>query len=112
MIILPTVPIETMNSYQDTCENLFGPLNEVEKKYAPDTLYCAGDRLLFKECPRIAVIGSRKVSADGAGLAAEISNTVVNHGGLVVSGLATRATREFCPSQSNDGFGFTWLDYC
>ena len=46
------------------------------------------------------------------GLAAEISNTVVNHGGLVVSGLATGATREFCPSQSNDGFGFTWLDYC
>jgi DNA processing protein len=88
MCELFSVPIEAMNRFEGTSADLLGPLNAVEKKYAPPRLYGAGDRTILSDSPRIAVIGSRQVSERGGELAAEVAREVVDHGGLVVSGLA------------------------
>ena len=43
MCELFSVPIEAMNRFEGTSADLLGPLNTVEKKYAPPRLYGAGD---------------------------------------------------------------------
>lgn len=71
-----------------TPQDLLGPLNDVEQKYAPKMLYIAGDRGLIKAAPRVAVIGSRKASSEGRQRAAAISKALVSEGITIVSGLA------------------------
>jgi len=71
-----------------TLEELLGPLNDVEKKYAPRKLYVAGDLPIPLPSPRSAVIGSRKASPEGLKAASDISRTLVRRGVVVVSGLA------------------------
>lgn len=69
-------------------EELLGPLNDVERKYAPRVLYVAGKYNLPLPRPRVAIIGSRKASEDGLTAAADIATTLVESDVTVVSGLA------------------------
>jgi DNA processing protein len=71
-----------------TPEAALGPLNEVEKKNAPNVLYCTGDLGLLRNGPRVSIVGSRKVSDKGYRRASVLAKMLVEHGVTVVSGLA------------------------
>jgi DNA processing protein len=71
-----------------TLEELIGPLNDVEKKYAPKRLYVAGQLPIPLPSPRVAVIGSRKASVRGLTAASDIARVLAEHRVVVVSGLA------------------------
>jgi DNA processing protein len=71
-----------------TPEQLLGPLNDVERKYAPDRLFTAGAIKLPLPRPRAAIVGSRHASERGLELAAEIAKVLVKKSAIVVSGLA------------------------
>ncbi len=71
-----------------TLEELIGPLNDVEKKYAPKHLYVAGQLPIPLPSPRVAVIGSRKASIKGLTVASNIARVLAEHKVIVVSGLA------------------------
>jgi len=71
-----------------TLEELVGPLNDVEKKYAPKELYIAGKLSIPLPSPRSAVIGSRKASSEALRAASDIARTLARRGVIIVSGLA------------------------
>jgi DNA processing protein len=73
---------------QITPEELLGPLNEVERKHAPERLWLAGDVSLFRQGPRVSVVGSRKASREGLNRARRLARALVERGIVVVSGLA------------------------
>jgi DNA processing protein len=75
-------------TYTCTLEELVGPLNDVEKKYAPKELYIAGKLSIPLPSPRSAVIGSRKASSEGLKAASDIARTLARRGVIIVSGLA------------------------
>jgi DNA processing protein len=79
--------IETKTSTY-TLEELIGPLNDVEKKYAPKQLYVIGQLPIPLPSPRVAVIGSRKASLKGLNAANNIARVFAKHNVIVVSGLA------------------------
>lgn len=76
------------NTSTYTLEELVGPLNDVEKKYAPKQLYVAGQLPIPLPSPRVAVIGSRKASLKGLNAASNIARVLAKHNVIVVSGLA------------------------
>ena len=69
-------------------ERLLGPLNDVERKYAPSKLFTMGPMETPLPRPRVAIIGSRKASPDGLAAAARIASVLSRKGVLIVSGLA------------------------
>jgi DNA processing protein len=69
-------------------EQLFGPLNDIEKKFAPKELYVMGQLSIPLPSPRVSVIGSRKASPEGLKAADNISRTLARHNVTIVSGLA------------------------
>jgi len=69
-------------------EDLLGPLNEVEEKYAPKRLFVSGELPIPLPSPRSAIIGSRKASPEGLKAASYIAKTLAKKGVIVVSGLA------------------------
>jgi|SRR5919108_99040 DNA processing protein len=69
-------------------EQLLGPLNDVETKYAPARLYTAGPMPVPLPRPRAAIIGSRRASEKGLDVAAKIATTLVKKAVIIVSGLA------------------------
>jgi len=69
-------------------EDLLGPLNEVEKKFAPKQVFVAGDTKLFEMGPRVSIVGSRKATVQGLHDARQITQELVRHGVVIVSGLA------------------------
>jgi len=71
-----------------SAEELLGPLNEVEAKYAPKCLYTMGDRDLLSAGPRVSIIGSRKASDEGLRRAAKLARELVGEGVAIISGLA------------------------
>jgi DNA processing protein len=71
-----------------SAQELLGPLNDVERKYAPARLFVAGDHTVLQRGPRVAVIGSRKASPSGLSDARQIAEMLVARGMVVVSGLA------------------------
>lgn len=73
---------------ETTPEDLLGPLNEVEKKHAPERLFVAGDASLLQRGPRVSVIGSRKASNEAILRTRSLVRALVNRGIVVVSGLA------------------------
>ena len=77
-----------MNITEATPEDILGPLNEIERKNAPERLYLAGDRGIFAAGPRVSVVGSRNASAEGISRAAKLTRALVSRGAVVVSGLA------------------------
>jgi DNA processing protein len=69
-------------------EQLIGPLNDIEKKFAPKELYVMGQLSIPLPSPRVSVIGSRKASPEGLKAADNISRTLARHNVTIVSGLA------------------------
>jgi DNA processing protein len=77
-----------MRMEEATPAKLLGPLNDVERKNAPELLYLAGNAELLRTGRRVSVVGSRRVSPEGARRAAALVRTLVEQGITVVSGLA------------------------
>jgi DNA processing protein len=77
----------------DACrpEDLLGPLNDVERKFAPKRIWFRGRVDLLARDPRVAVVGSRELSPSGALRTREVATFLVEKGVVVVSGLAAGA---------------------
>jgi len=71
-----------------TPAELLGPLNEVERRYAPRRLYVAGNYSLPLPAPRVAIVGTRNPSTDGVEVATRVAKALVRKGVTIVSGLA------------------------
>ena len=72
-----------------TVKGLLGrPLNDVEKKYAPVTIYVKGSIQTPLPKPRVSIVGSRKATIDGLSNASIIAKTLADNGVVIVSGLA------------------------
>jgi DNA processing protein len=69
-------------------EELLGPLNEVERKYAPSILFVAGKLEFPLRHPRVALVGTRKPSDEGRRIASKLADTLARQGVIIVSGLA------------------------
>jgi DNA processing protein len=67
---------------------ILGPLNEFERKHAPEALYIEGDKALLTAGVRVSVVGTRKPSDKGVKRAQALTEALVRHGITVVSGLA------------------------
>ena len=63
-----------------TLEELLGPLNDAEKKFAPKKIYVAGKLQIPLQSPRAAVIGSREASPEGLNAADHIARTLIGMG--------------------------------
>lgn len=46
-------------------DDVLGPLNQVEKKNAPEWLYLVGDQRLLRVVPRVSIVGTRDASQHG-----------------------------------------------
>lgn len=77
-----------MRTMEATPAELLGPLNEVERRNAPKTLFLAGDPELLRSEKRLSVVGSRKISAEGVKRTRDLVERLVKQGVTVVSGLA------------------------
>lgn len=69
-------------------EELLGPLNPQEALYAPKQLFAAGHQEWLRQQPRVALVGARKASPDGIKRTAKLARILVEHGAIIVSGLA------------------------
>lgn len=69
-------------------QDLLGPLNEVERKHAPASLYVAGDEGLLRSGCRVSIVGSRRASSNSIRRARKLAKALVGRGVVVVSGLA------------------------
>jgi DNA processing protein len=68
--------------------DLLGPLNAVEQKYAAPKLWTEGDVGLLERHPRVAVVGTRHPSPEGARRTRRLVKDLVKAHAIVVSGLA------------------------
>ena len=68
--------------------DLVGSLNEVERKYAPERLYVAGDAGLLRRGARVSVVGARDASNEGLRRARKLAAQLARQGVTVMSGLA------------------------
>jgi DNA processing protein len=78
----------TVSFKQYSPEELLGPLNEVEKRNAPEFLYTAGDTELLRKGKRVSIVGARKASGDALKRASSLARILVEQQVIVVSGLA------------------------
>lgn len=69
-------------------EELLGPLNEVERKYAPKHVWVGGDASIFEAGTLISVVGSRAASPEGIRRTRRLARELVQRDVVVVSGLA------------------------
>lgn len=70
-------------------EELLGrPLNEIERKFVPSKLFVASSKTPPIPGPRVAIVGSRKASAQGILLTQKISSLLTRKSVIIVSGLA------------------------
>jgi len=69
-------------------EDLLGPLNDVEHLHAPATLFVAGDPQILCHGARVAIVGSRKASAQDLARARTLATRLCEREIVVVSGLA------------------------
>jgi hypothetical protein len=84
-------------------EDLIGPLNEVERKNAPERLFLAGDADLLRSGRRVSIVGSRKVSPEGASRTRGLVKVLVERGITVVSGLAEGVDTAAHETAMNEG---------
>jgi len=77
-----------VSPFELRCDELLGPLNEVETKYAPQRVFVAGNTDILKRGFRVAIVGSREASMEGLRRARKLAVRVIEMGGVVVSGLA------------------------
>lgn len=80
----------TENAMAETyrTDHILGGLSSFESKNAPEELYLSGNARLLTENRRVAIVGSRKASAEGLARARSIARALVDEGIVVVSGLA------------------------
>jgi DNA processing protein len=71
-----------------TPEDLLRPLNEAEQKHAPKELFVAGDPALLRSGPAVSIVGSREATPAGLARADKLARLLVQHGVVVMSGLA------------------------
>jgi DNA processing protein len=71
-----------------TPEELLGPLNDIEEKFAPPVLFVSGRPELIQRRSRVAIVGSRDASKEGLVIAEALASQLVERGVQVVSGLA------------------------
>lgn len=71
-----------------TAEELLGPLNETEKKFAPSRLFVAGDREILQQGARVSIVGTRNPSPEGVARARKLARILAERHMVVVSGLA------------------------
>ena len=64
------------------------PLNDIEKKYAPDTIYYRGPMEIPLPCARVSIIGTREATEEGLLAAEEVSKILIENNVVIVSGLA------------------------
>ena len=83
---LSSVPFFSM-----TPEQLLGPLNDHERKHAPE-FFVAGDVDLAKR-PRVSIVGSRHPSEAGLKRTTRLGRELVGNGVVIVSGLAAGIDR-------------------
>lgn len=69
-------------------ETALGRLNPTEQRFAPHRLWLSGDAALLRRHPRVAVVGTRHPSGMGEKRTRKLVAAVVQHGGIIVSGLA------------------------
>ena len=69
-------------------EEVLGPITDIEHRAAPPELYLRGDRTLLEVGPRVAVVGSRRASAQALEWTRLITQELVSREVTVVSGLA------------------------
>ncbi len=77
-----------MNYQSVSPQDLLGPLNEVEQKNAPKTLYVAGDTGVLGEGARVSIVGSRKASPAGLRRSSKLAGLLAGRSIVIVSGLA------------------------
>lgn len=80
--------MEGSNQRTITPEELLGPLTKLELKFAPRELFVSGRLRLPLLHPRVAIVGTRKPSADGLQAATRIATELGERGVMIVSGLA------------------------
>src|SRR5438552_2772080 len=91
------------SSVEVSSEELLGPLNEIERKYAPPRLFVAG-RLEFPlPHPRVAIVGTRTPSDKGRRIARKVAGTLARQGVIIVSGLARGIDTEAHMAAGNGG---------
>jgi DNA processing protein len=69
-------------------DDLLGPLNDIERKFAPAFLYAQGRTDLLRTGRRVSIVGSRKATELGLKRAARLARILSERGVTVVSGLA------------------------
>lgn len=69
-------------------ELLGRPLNHVEQRYAPKTLYICGKLAVPLPVPRVSIVGTRNPTSEGAEFTRKLVAELVEKGVVVVSGLA------------------------
>jgi DNA processing protein len=79
--------METKHFQDLSPAELLGPLNDTERKNAPERLYVAGDTELLNNGARVSVVGSRNASPAGLERAARVARLLSERGVIVVSGL-------------------------
>ena len=77
-----------MNAVRVMPADLIGELTAHEARHAPEALYLAGDPATLDAGQRISVVGSRKVTDDGARRTRALCRRLVRRGVVIVSGLA------------------------
>lgn len=91
------------NIVKVSVEELMGPLNEVEKKYAPSWLYIAGNRHIAEISPRVSVVGSRHPSEEGLKNTQKIVEHLLELNAVIVAGLAAGIDRMAHKTAINNG---------
>ena len=77
-----------MEGVTTSVEDLIGPLNEIERKYAPRQLWVIGDPSIFSEGRIVSVVGSRRPSPEGVRRTRRLVSELVRRDIAVLSGLA------------------------
>ena len=71
-----------------TPDELLGPLNAEEARYAPKQLFASGHTEWLQRSPRVAIVGARKASDEGLRRTARLVRVLVKHDATIISGLA------------------------
>jgi DNA processing protein len=71
-----------------TYSEFYQSLTATERKYAPGQLFVEGDTSLLSSGLKVSIVGTRKPSETGIRDAECLAKTLVEHGVIVVSGLA------------------------
>ena len=71
-----------------TPDELIGPLNDIEKKFAPPYLFLKGNRKLIDTHPRVSIIGTRHPSEGGINNTSKLTKFLLKNEVVIVSGLA------------------------